>query len=222
MNKIFTFLEHYLDPSDRLGEVLFGLIMVLVTTVGARSIVTEGHDATRDMLVAMVGCNVGWGIISGGLFVTHAMFERGRVARLVRDVQQQTDEERALAVIADELDPDLKEVASEDVRAHLYRDILGNVRKIDPPKTRLLRADLYGAFAVFWLVTLTAIPAIVPFLFFEKLRLALRVANLLLVAMLFLVGFRWAGITNTNRWVAGLLMMFVGLAMVIVAELLGG
>ena len=69
MNRVFTFLERYLEPSDRLGEVLFGLTMVLVTTLGARSIVTEGHNATRDMLVAMVGCNVGWGIISGGLFV---------------------------------------------------------------------------------------------------------------------------------------------------------
>jgi hypothetical protein len=36
MNRILSFLERYLEPSDRLGEVLFGLIMVLVSTLGAR------------------------------------------------------------------------------------------------------------------------------------------------------------------------------------------
>jgi len=222
MNRILSFLERYLEPSDRLGEVLFGLIMVLVSTLGARSIVTEGHDATRDMLVAMVGCNVSWGIISGGLFVIHAMFERGRIARLVRDAQQAVNDEEALAVIRGELDPDLKEVTSDEARSLLYHDILGNVRKIVPPKTRLIRADVFGAIAVFWLVTLTTIPAIVPFLFIEKLRLALRVANLMLVGMLFLIGYRWGRVANTNRWMAGLVMTLVGITMVVIAELLGG
>jgi hypothetical protein len=125
-------------------------------------------------------------------------------------------------VIRGEMDPELKEVTSDATRALLYHDILVNVKKIVPPKTKMMRADVFGAIAVFWLVTLTTIPAIVPFLFIEKLRLALRVANLLLVGMLFLVGFRWAGAANTNRWMAGLVMTLVGITMVVIAELLGG
>jgi hypothetical protein len=75
---------------------------------------------------------------------------------------------------------------------------------------------------VFVLVALTTGPAVLPFLVIGDLRLALRVSNLLLVGTLFVVGYRWAGQTNTNPWRAGVSVMIVGLGMVVVAELLGG
>ena len=40
-------VQLYLDPGEALGEVLFGLIMVLSFTVGARLLmVEEGFDTT--------------------------------------------------------------------------------------------------------------------------------------------------------------------------------
>jgi hypothetical protein len=217
-----SFLDRYIDPSDWWGEVLFGLIMVLIFTLGARSVVAKGEGATYDLLVAVVGCNIGWGIISGGMFVIDALFERSRKVRLARSVQEAPDEEHALAVIRDELDTDLEAVTSDEVRAHLYRHILDNVKTMELPKTRVTRADLFGALVVFVLVALTTVPAVLPFLVIGDLRLALRTSNLLLVGMLFVVGYRWAGQTNTNPWLAGVSVMVVGLGMVVVAELLGG
>jgi hypothetical protein len=217
-----SFLDRYIDPSDWWGEVLFGLIMVLIFTLGARSIVARGEDATRDLLMAVIGCNIGWGIISGGMFVIDALFERSRKVRLARDVQKAPDEEHALAVIRDELDTDLELVTSDEERLRLYRHILDNVKKMELPKTRVTRADLFGALVVFVLVVLTTVPAVLPFLVIGDLRLALRTSNLLLVGMLFVVGYRWAGQTNTNPWLAGVSVMIVGLGMVVVAELLGG
>jgi hypothetical protein len=222
MSRLHAFFERYVDSSDWWGEVLFGLIMVLIFTLGARSIVSKGEDAIRDLLVSVIGCNLGWGVISGGMFVMNAMFERGRKARLVRDVQRAAGDEEALAVIRDALDPDLDVVTSEEERARLHRNILDTVRKLGPPKTRLHRTDVVGAVIVFLLVSLTTVPAVVPFLLIDDLRTALRVSNVLLVGMLFLVGYRWASETNTNPWLAGLSVTIVGLGMVIVAELLGG
>ena len=78
------FVHRYLDPGERLGEILFGLIMVLTFTSTARATLGEEGSA-RELLVAALGCNIAWGIIDGGMFIMSAMLERGReaVARAV-------------------------------------------------------------------------------------------------------------------------------------------
>jgi VIT1/CCC1 family predicted Fe2+/Mn2+ transporter len=174
------------------------------------------------MLVAAVGCNLAWGIIQGWLFVLDKLFERGRLAKLALEVQESTDEGAALEMIRDEHDPDLDKVASVEERARLYLHILDNVKATPVARTRLRCGDLAGAFVVFLLVSLTAVPAVVPFLLIDDLRTALRVSNFLLVSLLFLVGHQWAAITNMNRWTTGLSIMVVGIGMVAIGEALGG
>jgi hypothetical protein len=222
MSRLHDLFERLLDPGEWWGTVLFGLIMVLIFTLGARSIVAQGEDATRDMLVAVIGCNVAWGVIQGWMYILDEMFERGRLHRLVKEVQEGPDEQLVIEAIRDELDPMLGKVTSDEERGRLYAHILGNIKKAKLPKTRVTRADIGGALAVFVLVSLTTVPAVVPFLCIDNLRTALRVSNLLLLLLLFFVGFKWAGITNTNRWIAGLLVMLIGVAMVGIAEVLGG
>ena len=222
MSRLSRFIERYVEPSDWWGEALFGLIMVLIFTIGARSLIASGEDDASDVIVAVVGCNIGWGFISGGMFIIQVLFERGQKARLVREVHQATSEEEALDIIRDELDPDLEAAAPVEDRARFHRDVLAHVKKLNVPKTKLKWADMLGALVVFVLVVLTTIPAVIPFLLISDLQMALRVSNSLLVVMLFYVGFRWAGETNTNRWIAGVIVTLVGVAMSIVAEVLGG
>jgi VIT1/CCC1 family predicted Fe2+/Mn2+ transporter len=76
--------------------------------------------------------------------------------------------------------------------------------------------------AVFVLVTATALPAAAPFLVVRDPHLALRVSNWLLVAILFVVGYRWARHTDANPWVAGSAAMGLGVLLVAVAIALGG
>lgn len=222
MSRIVSYYERHLEPSEFWGAVLFGLIMAMIFTLGGRSIVSEGRDATRDMLLGVVGCNVAWGLIQGWMFILDAMFERSRIAQLVKEVQEEKDQELALAAVRDELDSTLAEITSGEERARLYQHILGNMKRADTSKTRMKRDDLAGAFGVFVLVSLTALPAILPFLFIENLRTALRVSNLLQVSLLFFVGYRWASVTNANKWLAGLVVMLVGVVMAVIGEVLGG
>ena len=57
------FLKRYLDPASRMGEILFGLIMVLTMTLTAGLTVDSGPAGVRQLLHAAVGCNIVWGII---------------------------------------------------------------------------------------------------------------------------------------------------------------
>ena len=57
------FVPRYLDTASRLGEILFGLIMVLTVTLTASFAVKEGEAGVRELLLAAIGCNLAWGVI---------------------------------------------------------------------------------------------------------------------------------------------------------------
>ena len=104
----------------------------------------------------------------------------------------------------------------------LYQQVLKRLEGVTPDRTRLKRADLYGAIATFWLVFLSAVPAVLPFLVFHQRFVALRVSNLLLLIMLFLAGYRWARATHCNPWTFDTTLPLAGLVLVAIAVALGG
>ena len=78
-----SLMHRYLDPADSLGEILFGLIMTLTFTLSAGIIIEdEGREGARQLLIAVIGCNIAWGIIDGVQYVVGRLFDRGRLRRL--------------------------------------------------------------------------------------------------------------------------------------------
>jgi len=167
-----SFVKRHLDPTDRLGEVLFGLIMVLSFTLGAGLIVQQGEDAIRNMLIGVLGCSIAWGLIDGGMYVISCLYERGRKARLLEALQTADNDEQAMVVIGKALNDRLEPLTSPEEREHLYRQVLHRLRQVRPEQTLLRREDLYGALASFWLVFIPALPAVLPFLVFRDRFLA--------------------------------------------------
>ena len=66
-----------LEPSERIAEVLFGLIMVLTFT-GSLSVAEADRAEVRTMLIGALGCNIAWGIIDGVLYLMGCLAEKGR------------------------------------------------------------------------------------------------------------------------------------------------
>jgi len=215
------FMDH-LDPGERLGELLFGLIMVLTFTLGAGIELGGDRDATRELLIAALGCNAAWGIIDAALYLMGRLSERGRLHRLVRSIQAAPSSEHALALIDQELDDRIPKIVRPEIRASLDREVLERLRTLKPQPNRVTASDLSAALAVFWLVFLTALPAVLPFFVLRDALIALRVSNAVLVGLLFFVGWRWAAFTGASRWGTGLFMMLLGIALVAIAIALGG
>lgn len=216
-----SFIARYLDPTEILNETLFGIIMVLTFTLGADLLVEEGAHATRQLLTGILGCNIAWGIIDGAIYVMNAMADRSRKSRLIRSVLG-VDDAQALGLVRNTLDRTLASLTSEYERDRLYQDILGRLRKSPPSQTRVSREDFCGAAAVFWLVFLSTLPAVLPFVLIQDRFTALRISNGLLLVSLFLVGYRWARVTQTNPWLVGSMLFVGGLGLVAVAMVLGG
>lgn len=215
-------VDRYLAPGDSLSEILFGLIMTLTFTLGAGIMLREDPTAGRDLLIATVGCNIAWGIIDGLMYLAGQRFERGRRARIADAMRADASEEAAARRVAVELDEFLEHVTEESDRASLYRKIARSIRSGEPRSAKLTRQDVYGAFASFWLVFFSSIPAALPYAFFDEAWIALRFSNAILIGLLFVIGYRWARHTNLPPKRMGFSLMVGGLALVLIAIALGG
>ena len=206
-----------------MGEILFGLIMTLTFTLGAGLVIEEeGRAGAREMLIAILGCNLAWGLIDGMFYVLGQLFERGRILRLRLKVQGTGSADDARAIVADELDGLLARVTEEGQRRSLYDTIVQRMRTDQIPLNRLRKEDVLGGLAAGWLVFACSFPAALPFLFIDDPRLALRVSNGVLLILLFYVGYRFARDTTAKPWLTGTVFLLVGVALVAVTIALGG
>ena len=216
-----AFFRRYLEPADRLNEILFGLIMVLTFTLTAGLTIEDGPDAARELL-ATLGCNLAWGVIDGAMFLMGALLERSRRVRTLTAVQQATDETTALGEVDRVLDATVLALASPEERARVGRAVVAVARRLPPERTRLHRDDVYGAVASGLLVILATLPAVVPFLLMSHAHRALRVSNFLLVGLLFATGYAWGRHAHAGAWRSGFAFLIIGSALVATAIALGG
>jgi len=197
--------------------------MTLTFTLGAGVLVLQGENPdANELLLAIVGTNVAWGLIDAGLYVMTSMYDRSRKSRLISQIQKARNDQDAVAVVRQELADTLESITQTDRRERLFREIADSLKHAEPKRTRLTHDDIIGAIASFILVFLATIPAALPFMFVSDPVIALRISNLLLIAMLFFVGYRWAVATHTNRWIAGLTATVLGAIMVAIAIILEG
>ena len=216
------FTRRHLDPASRLGEILFGLIMVLTVTLTASFTVADGRKGVRQLLLAAIGSNVAWGIIDAGMYIMNAMVVRRGKIRLVKAVQRASDAKAALLLVKDRVEPELQELIGPEKAEAFSKSVLPHIVGAQITERILTKEDFYGALASFWLVFVSCLPAAIPFLIFSEPQVALRVSNFLLIAGLFYVGQKWADYAGKSRVAVGLAMVAVGLILVGVAILLGG
>jgi hypothetical protein len=219
--KLSSLFEH-LAPGERLGELLFGLIMTLTFTVGAGEVIGTAEGAWTSLLLATIGCNVAWGVIDGILLILGRIFDRGRIARLGQAIAAATDDQQAIKIVAEELDETLLPITSDDLRVALYRDVVNRVRQMQRRKPKVTWADARAALAVFCLVFFASLPAALPYLVITDPWIALRASNALLIGMLFWTGYRWASYTSFNPLRFAMALTALALILVLIAILLGG
>jgi VIT1/CCC1 family predicted Fe2+/Mn2+ transporter len=216
------FIHTYLEPADRLAEIICGLTMVLTFTLATGINLNFDRQGARELLVAAIGCNLAWGVIDGVVYILSSLTKRKHSMRFFADVRKTPNETEALRVIQDEMDPLFEPVASELERRRLYQAFYLMREKSELPEVRLTADELKGGLAVFVVNVLATAPVLIPFLVFSKPHLALRVSNALLILLLFVTGYLWGKLSGFNRWLAGSGLMLLGLVLVGVAILLGG
>lgn len=215
------FVHRYLDPSESLLEILFGLIMALTMTAGARLLTAPSELNAAELAIALLGCNVAWGVIDGAFFLLGARFNRNRRMVFARRLQR-ADEEQAVVLVHEEFDLEGEPEMRPQDRADFHRSLTRMLQHARVERARLLPGDCVAAVLICVLVSAAALPGLLPLLLTSDAVLALRVANGLQVVLLLLIGYRWAHYAGTNPWAAAAGMGVLGVGLVLVAVALGG
>jgi len=215
-----SFLHRYLDPASRLGEILFGLIMALGFTGSVRLGLDEADN--QALFVGILGCNFAWAIVDGVMHVLAQLFERGRRAKVVRDVRDASSDSEALERMASELDDRLGFEQSGPERERFHRWLLEVVRRSDPVQPRVHREDVLGGVAVALTILIATLPVVLPFLVVPDPALAVRVSNAVALTLLFLLGVRWGQTVGGRPWLVGVGLTAIGVVLVLLTIVLGG
>jgi VIT1/CCC1 family predicted Fe2+/Mn2+ transporter len=208
-----------LEPSERIAEVLFGLIMVLTFT-GSLSVAEAGRDDVRVMLVGALGCNLAWGIIDGIFYLMGCLAERSSQLSILRTVREAEDDSAAAAALSEALPDAVNSVIAAGERTALVQRL--RALPEPPPHARHTANDWAGAFGVFLIVFLSTFPVALPFALMQEIGAAMRVSNAIAVALLFLAGFSYGKVIGRSPWPVGIGMVVFGLALVAMTIALGG
>ena len=208
-----------LDPIARISEILFGLIMVLTFT-GSLSVATVGQQETRAMLIGAIGCNFAWGVVDAVMYLMTSLTERARGRVILRSVRNATDVRRAHREIAESLPSPVASILEESELEQMRQRLS---RLPESPERELFTAeDWLKALGIFLLVFLSTFPVVLPFLFIDDARTALRASNGVAIVMLFLCGYSLGRYAGQQPWLIGLIMVIMGVALVGMALALGG
>jgi VIT1/CCC1 family predicted Fe2+/Mn2+ transporter len=208
-----------LEPSERISEVLFGLIMVLTFT-GSLSVAEAGREDVRTMLVGALGCNLAWGIIDAVFYLMGSLAEKGRDLAIFRAVRTAADPREARRLIAEALPTVIASVVRPPELDAMHQRLQ---QLPEPPgPARLSGSDWRGAGGVFLLVFLSTFPVAVPFIVMHDPMAAMRISNAVAVAMLFVAGAAYGRYVGRSPWVLGVAMVALGGMLVALTIALGG
>jgi VIT1/CCC1 family predicted Fe2+/Mn2+ transporter len=217
-----TSAERYLSPSERLSEVIFGIIMALTVTSSLRIALGTSSSARITIATTTLGNNLAWGIVDAVMYLLVIFFERHRERQLVEKIKRSKDKATAIKAVRRDLKDTLVEVMPKTAREHVYEHIAEVLERSRPEKVKLTRKDFLGALWSFALVFSVAIPIVLPYLIFGTRAEMIYTSDIIAIGLLFLVGYVWAHYTNWNKFLTGIIFVLMGVVISVVTVLLGG
>lgn len=219
---MFEKISRYLDPSDRLSEIMFGLIMAMTVASSTKLAAGEGILSARIVISAVLGCNLAWGVVDGIMYIFTDLLERGRLSKFVSYVKSSSPE-KVVPIVENEIECTIFKSLDYEEKKRISVGLLRSISKVQPQKARITRDNVLGALASFLLVFGSGFIAVVPFFFMpNNVYLALKLSNVTSIIVLFGVGYQWAKYTDRNKIRTGAGMVMIGFAISAVTTLLGG
>jgi VIT1/CCC1 family predicted Fe2+/Mn2+ transporter len=220
-NPMRKFISDYLTPSERLSQALYGLILVLTVISAIEITVSKQQQSAGTLLTAALGTCIAWGMVDAVIYVLTGVHERNHHVRFVSRVKNKSKKE-AIGQIEDELDDSLIGVLEKDEKDRIAEQIFLTVNHAAPKRQHVKKDDVLGGAASFLISFMVVLPTMVPFVLSLKLDLAIRLSNIIAVAMLFIVGYVSGGREGMNRIRWALTITVLGVVIVAVTILLGG
>src|SRR5689334_10780186 len=100
--EVLTKSKRLLDPLERSGEILFGLIMALTFTCTI-SVTNARSTDVSNLLFAAISCNLAWGLIDAAMYLIGVLAQRTRSKVIFDFVHRSSDSVQVRKYISDSL-----------------------------------------------------------------------------------------------------------------------
>jgi VIT1/CCC1 family predicted Fe2+/Mn2+ transporter len=220
-NPMKEFISYYLTPSERLSEALYSLILVLTVISAIEITLPRDQQTSSILLFAALGTSVAWGMVDAVVYVLTGLHERNHHVRVVSRVKKRPKAE-AISQIEEELEDSLIGVLDIEERDRIAEQVYATMHNSTPKRQGVRKDDIFGGTASFLISFLVVLPPVMPFVLDLPLDYAIRLSNVIAVAMLFIVGYVSGGLGGMNRIRWALTITVLGVVIVLVTILLGG
>jgi hypothetical protein len=214
----FRFLSR-LSVHERSSEAMVGLLVALAARGTAR-ISTQHLAHAETLVVVSLGATVAWAVVDAFFALLAAKGARLRWSHLTDDSRDPA--ERGIEWADEALNHtflrNLEEPALQRIRGQAVKEA-ANAR---PVSARLTGEDWLTALAVFAVVVLAGIPAIVPILLIPDVEVAAWTSYGVALALLLVLGASWGPEHGLPRWRSGMAFLALGMALLVVVLVLGG
>lgn len=219
-----------MGPGEALVEGFFGLIMALDLSNFLRLALIGKDDALvmYTLSVAIIGCNIAWGLADGLMNALSNYYDNQRQYRFSQDLRGAPSDQQAMGIARDGLKgsfgPVVHELIDDRALDVLSSEVVRCARAKEPEAPRMGRTELaIGAITVAMNV-LFALPILAVYLFLTPfgINLATLVANLVGMAILFAIGYYLDKKVGPHHLYSGMLMAGLGFALLVIIIALGG
>ena len=220
-------MKKYLSPSDRLTEIITGIIMTTAVIGATRIGIGSGHTDFLIIFSAAMGCDIAWGLVDGVLYIFGELTDRGRHVQLLKNLKSIQDETTAIELVVkkieEELDSPILQHFSRDDKVRISQGVVKFSTKITPENVHVSKKDVFGGITIFFLDVCAGLVLLIPFFILpNQMVIATRISMVIALILLFLIGYKWAKITNRPKVQTGLIMMFLAIAIDVIVIILGG
>lgn len=208
-----------LNTMDRVSEILFGIIMTLTFTCSI-GIANAKNTEIRQLIIAAISCNIAWGLVDAIGYIVSTIVQQSRNRTVLNSVLTTSDADKARKYISDSLPPSIASVL-EAAELEQIRSKLANLPNAGL-QVRLTTRDLKRSLMIFFLMFISTLPIVIPFIFTRDTQLALRISNLVAIVLMFLCGWSLAKYVGSNKWLMSFGLTLVGIVLVLITIALGG
>jgi len=222
--KIKKIIIKYFTPTDWPWEIISGLFIVLLLINNAKVILKEWElNKAAILAFIIIAITLLWAILDGLMFIFTALLEKGRYNRMISRLKS-VDKKTSLEIITNELNKTVVGIFDEETKKQISGEMLEKISSISPTnleKPKISKDDIKGALLCVFFVFLPCIVILPFFVFINNLSSAILVSNIIGLAILFGFGYRLGSCTNRNKVLTGLAIMLIGVAIIIIAIILG-
>ena len=203
-----------------LQELLYATIMALIFVYAARFGVVE-FSGVGEFILVQTGMLMTWGVIDGIIFYYIGACDQRRFRRLISNEENLGFEER-VDMLMDEFGATPLDVLTEEEERAICERILDRPLESEEESRADRRSMALSSLGCVIVSMLALIPVIVPALLIEDFQTALVAISFVCSALLFFVGYLMAPFIGTNKWLTGLSLILLSLAIAVVSVFTGG